>query len=130
MDRECPEQKMADEALRNLFSHSAPPELSPSFNRKLSQRIAAESAQPSRRPRLIMQAYWLAVCIFSTYILLGTQSMTPGGRIALIMLLVCIALPTLLLGKRLHFSLFDLILSTMNHPQIQAESVRNKHAAG
>jgi hypothetical protein len=122
----CCDQMAAEEALEDLFSKAAPPELSSRFNENLRQRIAAESRVRNRWPFLVMQGYWLAASLISAVILLNMASLNArGGLLVGMCLLLFFAGPILLLGRRLRFGLFDLILSTMDSPEKSAQSYRN-----
>ncbi len=109
----CRDQWASEKALENLFSGTTPPGLSPAFSAKLHKRIGEEHENRSLRP-LVMQAYWLAVCLISVAIVLNMSDKNMEGGAAVPAVLVFFAAPTLLLGRMLGFNLFDLILDTMN----------------
>jgi predicted anti-sigma-YlaC factor YlaD len=125
----CRDQRISEKALGNLFSETTPPGLSPAFNEKLRRRINEEREKRSLRP-FVMQAYWLAVCLISVLIVLNRSGKNMEGGAAVVLLLLCFAAPTLLLGRMFGFNLFDLILDTMNRSGKRIESFRNGHGAG
>lgn len=108
---DCRDQWAADGALTNLFSSSRPPGLSPSFNEELLERISEE------RPLgpLFMKAYWLAACLASVALFLGTIG--AGLEHGAAVLLLCLAVPTLILGRMLRLNPFDVILCSMNRTE-------------
>ena len=112
----CRDQWAAEEALGDLFSRAAPPELSSRFDENLRRRIATE---PKKRwALLVMQGYWLAASLISAFILFNMEGIQarPGPGV-MMLLTLCFAGPILLLGRRLRFGLFDLILRTMAAPE-------------
>ena len=117
----CRDQWASEKALGALFSETTPPGLSPSFNEKLHLRMGKEREKRSLRP-LLMQAYWITACLISAIIFLNTTGKNTDIGAAVMLLLLCFAVPTLLLGRMLRFNLFDLILSTMNHTEKRVDS--------
>ncbi len=111
----CRGQRAAEEALDNLFSEVAPPGLSSRFKKNLRHRIAAEPGAQNRWSLLVMRGYWLTASLTSAVILLNMEgSYARMGFAVMMFLLLCFLGPILLLGRRLRFGLFDLILSTMD----------------
>jgi hypothetical protein len=62
-----------------------------------------------------MQTYWLIGGLISLIILLNANGENMDIGAALILLIMCLVVPTLVLGKMFRLNLFDLILSTMRH---------------
>jgi predicted anti-sigma-YlaC factor YlaD len=122
----CRDQWAAEEALENLFSEVAPPELSSRFNENLRHRIAKVAEARIRWPLFVMQGYWLAAALISAIILLNMEGLLAGGGLMVMgLILLCFAGPVFLLGRRLGFGLFDLILATLDPRDKPAESYRN-----
>ena len=73
-----------------------------------------------------MQSYWLAASLITAVIFYTMEGIyAQGGFTIVIFLLLCFTGPILLLGRKLRFGLFDLILSTMDHLEQPAESHRD-----
>jgi len=122
----CRDQWAAEEALDSLFSEAAPPILSSRFNENLHQRIAVEPKARNRWPLLVMQGYWLAASLIIAFIFLNMEGVhTWEGFTMVIFLLFCFVSPIFLLGRKLGFGLFDLILSTMEPPEKPSKSFQN-----
>jgi len=122
----CCAQFTAEKALDDLFSEIPLPKLSPSFDLKLRRRLGEESEKRSRRP-LLMQAYWLTVCLVSLFIFNNTRSNIPNIGVATAWFFLCFAVPTVLLGRTLRYNLLDLIFSTLNPPDKRVGSFQNGH---
>lgn len=116
----CHEQWTADGALGNIFSEIPRPLLSPAFDEELRRRLSERRRTRFGRP-FLMQVYWLAACVLSLLIFSYSGDRYTHNSTALLLLLLCFVVPTLLLGRVFRFSLFDLILSTMNRPEKRVE---------
>jgi len=112
----CREQRIADRAVEKLFSDIPRPQLSPAFGEELDRRLSRARGDRIGRP-FLMQLYWLTASILSLLIFVYSGNQCTQNRTALLLALVCFTLPTLLLGRVFRFSLFDLIVRTMNHPE-------------
>jgi hypothetical protein len=123
---DCKEQWTAEVALGELFGESTQPVLSDRFQENLRRRIALEAGSSGRFTRLAMRGYWLATALVSVLILISMGSPDTHANFGLILFLVgCFLFPILLLGRRLRFSLFDLILTTMDPFYEPVGSYRN-----
>ncbi len=117
----CHEQWTVDRILGNLFSEIPQPVLSPAFDGELRRRLS-EGRRMRHGGPFLMQVYWLAACVVSLLIFVFSGEQYTRSGTTLLLLLLCFVVPTLLLGKVFRFSLFDLILSTMNHPEKRVDS--------